>query len=93
MPLQSPKKVHQRYGYRSGQSVKIIQNGPTNLKTSLFRLYKENQIFPNEFLNGEYPPTLVSIGAPLMMPLLISFHYVSMDDSLPLVVFRPKLIW
>jgi hypothetical protein len=44
MPLQSPKKRgHQRAGSRSGQSVKLIQNQTTNVKTSLFRLDKEKQ--------------------------------------------------
>jgi hypothetical protein len=36
-------KVHQKSGSRSGQSVKLIQNETTNLKTRLFRLDKEKQ--------------------------------------------------
>jgi hypothetical protein len=35
------KRGHQRAGSRSGQSVKLIQNETTNVKTSLFRLDKE----------------------------------------------------
>jgi hypothetical protein len=40
---ESPKGVHKRAGSGSGQSVKLIQNETTNLKTSLFRLDKEKQ--------------------------------------------------
>jgi hypothetical protein len=46
-------------------------------------------LFPHILLKRESPPTLVTVGAPLFSPLLISCHDVYIDESFSRVGLVP----
>jgi hypothetical protein len=75
-----PHKVHQRSGYRSSQSAKLIQNETTNLKTRLFRLDKEKQ-------KVKFQP------APLSWPCIPVKHSSPLSHSSPNKFSRVAWWW